>query len=102
MNYPYLDRRRGAGFGPADLDGAEVLVLTGYFHPEPTGSAPPITDLAAWHDGRARAMYRGAEWDVELAPGEPDDASLYEITALRGNCLIVAAKRPRTHGARDA
>lgn len=58
--------------------------------------------VAAWHDGRARAMYRGAEWDVELAPGEPDDASLYEITALRGNCLIVAAKRPRTHGARDA
>ena len=52
--------------------------------------------VASWHDGRARAMYRGAEWDVELAPGEPDDASLYEITALRGNSLILAAKKPRT------
>jgi len=50
--------------------------------------------VAGWRDGRARAMYRGAQWDVELAPGEPDDAPLYEITALRGNCLIVAAKKP--------
>ena len=58
--------------------------------------------VAGWHDGRARAMYRGAEWDVELAPGEPVDASLYEITALRGNSLIVAARKPlNTHGARD-
>ncbi|MFP3507985.1 NfeD family protein, partial [Burkholderia sp. SIMBA_062] len=24
--------------------------------------------VAAWHEGRARSMYRGAEWDVELAP----------------------------------
>lgn len=49
--------------------------------------------VTRWHDGRARAMYRGAEWDVELAPGERADASLYEITALRGNSLIVAAKK---------
>ena len=55
--------------------------------------------VAGWRDGRARAMYRGAQWDVELAPGEPDDAPLYEITALRGNCLIVAAKKPRARGA---
>jgi membrane protein implicated in regulation of membrane protease activity len=46
-----------------------------------------------WHDRRARASYRGADWDVELAPGEPEDARLYEITALRGSCLIVAAKK---------
>ena len=57
--------------------------------------------VASWHDGRARAMYRGAEWDVELAPGEPDDAPLYEIIALRGNSLIVAAKKPRAHGGRE-
>lgn len=49
--------------------------------------------VAAWHDRRARTMYRGAEWDVELAPGEPEDAPLYEIKAVRGSCLIVAAKR---------
>ncbi|WP_233881433.1 NfeD family protein [Paraburkholderia flagellata] len=48
--------------------------------------------VAAWHDRRARTMYRGAEWDAELAPGEPEDAPLYEIKAVRGSCLIVAAK----------
>nr|WP_241023241.1 NfeD family protein [Paraburkholderia sp. Ac-20340] len=46
--------------------------------------------VAAWHEGRARTMYRGAEWDVELAPGEPEDAHLYQIKAVRGSCLIVA------------
>lgn len=46
-----------------------------------------------WRDGRARAMYRGAQWDVELAPGESEGARLYRITALDGNRLIVAAKR---------
>ncbi len=25
-----------------------MLILSNYFHPEPTGSAPPISDLAAW------------------------------------------------------
>ncbi|SAK62907.1 NfeD family protein [Caballeronia catudaia] len=46
-----------------------------------------------WRDGRARAMYRGAQWDVELAPGESEGARLYRITALEGNRLIVAAER---------
>ena len=49
--------------------------------------------VSAWHQGRARTNYRGAAWDVELAPGEPEDASLYEITALHGNCLVVVAHR---------
>jgi membrane protein implicated in regulation of membrane protease activity len=48
--------------------------------------------VSAWHDGRARAMYRGAEWDVELAPGEPDGAQRYVIKQVRGNRLIVAAQ----------
>jgi colanic acid biosynthesis glycosyl transferase WcaI len=26
----------------------DVLLLSNYFHPEPTGSAPPISDLAVW------------------------------------------------------
>ena len=46
-----------------------------------------------WRDGRARAMYRGAEWDVELAPGESDSAQWYVIKQVRGNRLIVAAQR---------
>ncbi|WP_322104093.1 NfeD family protein [Paraburkholderia sp. J41] len=58
--------------------------------------------VAAWHDGRARTMYRGAEWDVELAPGEPENAPLYEITAVRGNCLVLAARRERRAGAGHA
>ncbi|SAL64871.1 NfeD family protein [Caballeronia peredens] len=46
-----------------------------------------------WHDGRARTLYRGAQWDVELAPGETEGARWYCITALDGNRLVVAAKR---------
>ncbi|WP_144146502.1 NfeD family protein [Paraburkholderia sp. BCC1884] len=47
----------------------------------------------AWQARRARADYRGAAWDIELAPGEPEDAHLYEITALHGSCLVVVACR---------
>ena len=54
--------------------------------------------VAGWHERRARAMYRGAEWDVELAPGEPEDAHLYEIKAVRGSCLIVGARRGAAPG----
>ncbi|WP_027799506.1 NfeD family protein [Paraburkholderia dilworthii] len=50
--------------------------------------------VPTWHERRARVNYRGAEWDVELAPGEPEDAQTYEITELRGSCLVVAARQP--------
>lgn len=46
----------------------------------------------AWHDGRARVQYRGADWDVELAAGERDDARVYQVRAVRGNSLVVVAK----------
>jgi membrane protein implicated in regulation of membrane protease activity len=49
--------------------------------------------VPTWHAGHARTSYRGATWDVELSPGEPEDANVYEITALRGNCLVVVASR---------
>jgi membrane protein implicated in regulation of membrane protease activity len=49
--------------------------------------------VPAWHERRARVSYRGAAWDVELAAGEPEDARLYEITELRGSCLVVVASR---------
>ncbi|WP_206952047.1 NfeD family protein [Trinickia acidisoli] len=49
-------------------------------------------EVAAWRDGRARVPYRGAEWDVELAPGEREDARFYEIAAVRANRLIVVEK----------
>jgi len=50
-----------------------------------------------WHNRRARTQYRGAAWDVELAPGEPEDARLYEVAALRGSCLVVVASRHAAH-----
>lgn len=57
-------------------------------------------EVSAWQDGRARVPYRGAEWDVELAPGEREDVRFYEIAAVRGNRLVVVEKgrtAKRTH-----
>jgi membrane protein implicated in regulation of membrane protease activity len=50
-------------------------------------------EVLAWRDGHARVPYRGAEWDVELAPGEPEDARFYEISAVRANRLVLVQKR---------
>lgn len=49
-------------------------------------------EVQAWRDGRARVPYRGAQWDVELAPGEREDARFYEIAAVRANRLILVEK----------
>ena len=47
----------------------------------------------AWTPGRtARAQYRGATWDVELAPGELPAAGEFVIREIQANRLIVAAK----------
>ncbi|MFN3788854.1 NfeD family protein [Massilia sp.] len=43
-----------------------------------------------WQDGRARVMYRGALWDVELGPGAHPEAGDYRIVEVLGNRLIVA------------
>lgn len=76
---PYGRRqRRGAKDASSDAD---VILDIGQ-----------TLQVARWHDGRARATYRGAEWDVELAPGESDNAQWYVIRQVRGNRLIVAAK----------
>nr|WP_205193096.1 MULTISPECIES: NfeD family protein [Burkholderiaceae] len=56
-------------------------------------------NVPAWHERRARATYRGAAWDVELAEGEPEDAQVYEIRELRGSRLIVVASRSQPAGA---
>ena len=50
-----------------------------------------MLNVPAWQGRRARATYRGAAWDVELAEGEPEDAQVYEIRELRGSRLIVVA-----------
>lgn len=44
-----------------------------------------------WAENRtARAIYRGAQWDVELAPGEAAGSGEFEIREVRANRLIVA------------
>lgn len=46
-----------------------------------------------WTTARtARAQYRGATWDVELAPGEQPVAGDFVIREIHANRLIVAAK----------
>ncbi|HEU4777843.1 MAG TPA: NfeD family protein, partial [Telluria sp.] len=44
-----------------------------------------------WQDGTARVMYRGALWDVELAPGATPAPGLFTIREVRGSRLIVGA-----------
>jgi membrane protein implicated in regulation of membrane protease activity len=46
--------------------------------------------VAAWQDGRARVMYRGAPWDVELGPGALPEAGEFRIVEIQGSRLIVA------------
>jgi len=48
-------------------------------------------NVPAWQDGVARVMYRGAMWDVELAPGEAAAPGMYKIREIRGSRLIVGA-----------
>jgi len=47
-----------------------------------------------WIDGRtARASYRGALWDVELAEEGAAAPGEFQITEMRANRLIVRARR---------
>lgn len=44
----------------------------------------------AWSDNRARVMYRGAMWDVQLAPGAIAQAGKYRIVEVQGNRLVLS------------
>ena len=46
--------------------------------------------VTAWQDGRARVMYRGAPWDVELGPGALPEPGEFRIVEIQGSRLIVA------------
>lgn len=46
--------------------------------------------VSHWHGGTARAMYRGALWDVELAHGAHAKAGQFVIREVRGSRLIVS------------
>jgi membrane protein implicated in regulation of membrane protease activity len=47
-------------------------------------------NVPAWQDGRARVMYRGALWDVELGQGATPQAGDFRIVEVQGSRLIVA------------
>jgi membrane protein implicated in regulation of membrane protease activity len=47
--------------------------------------------VPAWQDREARVMYRGAMWDVELAPGVAAEPGTFRIREIRGSRLIVGA-----------
>jgi membrane protein implicated in regulation of membrane protease activity len=42
-----------------------------------------------WNNGRARVMYRGAMWDVELGQGAHPQAGVFKIVEVQGSRLIV-------------
>jgi membrane protein implicated in regulation of membrane protease activity len=47
-----------------------------------------------WTGSRtARASYRGAQWDIELAPGEEPQPGEFVIQAIHANRLVVARRR---------
>jgi membrane protein implicated in regulation of membrane protease activity len=46
--------------------------------------------VPAWQDGKARVMYRGALWDVELGQGAMPQAGDFKIVEVQGSRLIVS------------
>jgi membrane protein implicated in regulation of membrane protease activity len=46
--------------------------------------------VPAWQDGKARVMYRGALWDVELGQGARPEAGDFRIVEVQGSRLIVS------------
>ncbi len=42
-----------------------------------------------WRDGKARVMYRGALWDVELGQGAHAQPGVFKIVEVQGSRLIV-------------
>ena len=52
-----------------------------------------VVRIEHWSANRtARAAYRGAQWDVELAPGETMQSGEFVIRDIQANRLIVAAR----------
>jgi membrane protein implicated in regulation of membrane protease activity len=46
--------------------------------------------VPAWDNGRARVMYRGALWDVELGQGATAQAGDFRIVEVQGSRLVVS------------
>ena len=95
----------GAGVPVQALGAAAVGVLaTGFLHRSRFGH-PAKADaqrdrnvnldigqhvrVPAWQDGRAREMYRGALWDVELGQGVAPHPGEFRIVEVHGSRLVV-------------
>ena len=90
------------------LVGAAVIGLAGSLGlrrsrlGRPTGEADALLQnldigqmvrIDSWGAGNtARAHYRGAEWDVLLAPGETPTPGDFVIRSVQGSRLVVARK----------
>lgn len=76
----WLQRRRAAAAAAPDL----------VQHPD----VGQTVRVDGWMPDRsARAQYRGAVWDVELAPGEAPAAGEFEIRAIVNNRLVLGRRR---------
>jgi membrane protein implicated in regulation of membrane protease activity len=89
----------------AIVAGAVGVVATGLLHRSRFGK-PAKSDAArdhnvnldigqrvtvpAWRDGKARVLYRGALWDVELGQGATPHAGDFRIVEVQGSRLIVS------------
>ncbi len=79
---------------------ATLLLRRSRFARAPRGNAardPNVNqDIGAkvtvetWQDGCARVMYRGALWDVLLAPGCEPVAGTFTVREVQGSRLIVS------------
>jgi membrane protein implicated in regulation of membrane protease activity len=82
------------GFG-----GAIALRRSRFGRPKNDGDAQQSFDVGqlvrvdSWSSANtARTLYRGAEWDVVLAPGEKPAAGDFVIQSVQGSRLVVAAR----------
>lgn len=79
----------------------DLLIISNYFHPEPTGSAPPITDLAAWagelgvrpHVLTARPSYPRSEVYPGYEAGQKDRETFRGAEVRRVSSIV-----PRSRG----
>ncbi len=53
-----------------------------------------VVRVSSWSaENTARTSYRGAEWDVMLAPGEAAVPGEFVIQSVQGSRLVVAARK---------
>ena len=63
--------------------------------PQPSLDHGQSVRVDKWNvDGTARVVYRGTQWDAELAPGQVARADTMYIVDTRGSVLVLSNTRP--------